>query len=887
MKRKLQLIVAIAIVTCLSLFTSALIPDEKKVSFAPEYRPRMVDQKKLSSFNYSSAPLEILQAIEKCEYNISWQQGAHSYQSPNRATNLRFTYFKNGFRVQPRTINIPVLNEKFSLEEESAYNTIDDWKVDMSLKNFGRDDVTEKFNGSDFTVVGNAAYIEDERMKIEYLNNKEGMRQNFIIKESPEGNGQLQLNIVTTTDLRVSVADNVVSFATSNGEPKMQYRDLKVWDAKNTILEANMLSTPDGFKIVVNDENAEYPITIDPLSKPEDWVYNGSQADMALGRSITSGYINGDLFVDVVVGASQYDNGQIDEGALFVFYGSASGLLTTPVILESNVANAKLGYSVAVGNVNGDIRSDVIGGAPYYSNGQTNEGAIFIFYSTVSGVAGNNPPASLIKESGQTGALMGWDVANGGDVNQDGYIDIMVGAPRWESTHIGPGNEGAEVDEGAAFGFYGSATGISPTATDWLQQANTRGAQFGFSVSSAGDVNGDAIGDVIIGAPYYHPNATTGQRGRGRVFLFAGSGGVGLQNPLGISEGAEYDYLGWEVCKGGDVNADGRTEFVFTAPGSIFQNSAGAFFYGYYNIAAGFISASRISATLPGIGLGSTVTAGDIDNDGKPEVIVGAPYYDNVETDEGAIFIYKVNSITSVTLTPWRTESNTVNGFLGAENTLCYLGDVNGDSYGDFAIGNPLIGNGSLYIYHGSSNILPVTLLNFNAEKKEQKVALTWQTASEQNNKGFEVQRWDGTKWLSLGFVQGAGNSNTLQNYNYSDFPGKTGSFQYRLKQVDFDGKFNYSNIVLVKFNSHGFSVNVYPNPVREQLTVQYKLEKTEKVKLKVLDAGGKLVRNVLDITQSPGTYQKTINASSLPKGSYYCKLTVGDEIQTHRFQVQ
>jgi hypothetical protein len=145
--------------------------------------------------------------------------------------------------------------------------------------------------------------------------------------------------------------------------------------------------------------------------------------------------VNGDGYDDLILGAPCYDGGEECEGAAFVFLGSAAGIadgnpLTAAAILESNQAEARLGSSVAgAGDVNGDGYADVIVGAPWYHAFEWNEGAAFVFLGSASGISDGNPASADARlESDQLDAELGYSVAGAGDVNGDGYADVIVGA---------------------------------------------------------------------------------------------------------------------------------------------------------------------------------------------------------------------------------------------------------------------------------------------------------------------------------------------------------------------------------------------------------------------------------------------------------------------------
>jgi hypothetical protein len=227
----------------------------------------------------------------------------------------------------------------------------------------------------------------------------------------------------------------------------------------------------------------------------------------------TAGDVNGDGFSDVIVGAYQYENGEINEGRVFVYHGSADGLATTADwTAESNQAGAFFGRSVATaGDANGDGFSDVIVGAYQYDNGQGDEGRAFVYHGSAVGLS---TTAAWTAESNQGSAWFGWSVETAGDVNGDGFSDVIVGVTGYDND---------QMNEGRASVYHGSAAGFSPTA-DWTAESNQTGATSGISVGTAGDVNGDGFSDVIVGV-YHYDN---GESDEGRAFVYYGNEGDGL-----------------------------------------------------------------------------------------------------------------------------------------------------------------------------------------------------------------------------------------------------------------------------------------------------------------------------------------------------------------------
>jgi hypothetical protein len=204
----------------------------------------------------------------------------------------------------------------------------------------------------------------------------------------------------------------------------LRYDELHAYDAAGRELPARLtLAGPDAalstqhsaLFIVVDTAGAVYPLTIDPLSTTPNWNAEGNQAASSFGYAVaTAGDVNGDSYGDVIVGALLYDNGQADEGRAFVYHGSAGGLsVTANWTAESDQAGARFGAAVAAaGDVNGGGYADVIVGAPYYDNGQTDEGRALV--STARRSASARSPTGPSRATGPT--QFGIAVSTAGDV---------------------------------------------------------------------------------------------------------------------------------------------------------------------------------------------------------------------------------------------------------------------------------------------------------------------------------------------------------------------------------------------------------------------------------------------------------------------------------------
>jgi len=177
----------------------------------------------------------------------------------------------------------------------------------------------------------------------------------------------------------------------------------------------------------------------------------------------------------------------------------------------------------------------------------------------------------------------------------------------------------------------------------------------------------------------------------------------------------------------------------------------------------------------------------------------------------------------------------------------------------------------SLYDY----STIPVELSSFSANVAGTNVELNWATATETNNQGFEVQRSNGGEFETIAFVEGHGTTTETQTYSYSDRSVDIGAYSYRLKQVDFDGTFEYSNVVEVDVPAPAvFALDQnYPNPFNPNTTINFKLAVDSKVSLKVFDVLGQEVATLLNTNMVAGSHNVNFNASALNSGVYLYRI--------------
>ncbi|MFH0945784.1 MAG: FG-GAP-like repeat-containing protein [Planctomycetota bacterium] len=347
---------------------------------------------------------------------------------------------------------------------------------------------------------------------------------------------------------------------------------------------------------------------------------------------------------------------------------------------EGNVADAWYGGSVqGAGDVNGDGYADFLVGAPGFSPTPGNaRGRAFLYLG--SPIGASTSYAWMVE--GQASGDKTGTVAAAGDVNGDGYSDVMIGSPGWNGTR------------GRVQVFFGSSQGLS-TSEDWFFEGTDPGSFAGQAIATAGDVNGDGYSDILIGLQY-ETNTMTQQ---GRALLFLGSSSGPALLPVWDHLGTETrERFGAQVAPAGDVNGDGLSDFLV---GSRREDVS---FAGRASLFLGSATPASITASWSPTGnanddLGfSLSTAGDANGDGYSDIAVCVPGIDTVQIYNG--------SGTGPSLTPSRSLS--VPGVNYAYKAAA-AGDVNGDGYADLIVGAQ--GTGRAYVYAGSATGLKTTPL--------------------------------------------------------------------------------------------------------------------------------------------------------------------------------
>jgi hypothetical protein len=580
----------------------------------------------------------------------------------------------------------------------------------------------------------------------------------------------------------------------------------------------------------------------------------GALGDYA-GRSVSwAGDINGDGFDDLIVGAPYGSKGGQYSGQAYVIFGKESGFAAIDLgdlasdegfLIQGDQAGDYAGFSVsAAGDVNGDGLDDIIIGAPYGDNSATHAGEAYVIFGKESGfgtvdLTNLAASAGFIIQGDDTGDHAGWSVAAAGDVNGDGFADIIVGAPHNDNTR----NGGVRmVDAGEAYVIFGKESGFGTidltnlsSADGFVIQGDSENDLAGFSVSGAGDIDGDGLDDLVIGAPQ---NAAGGA-GAGAVYIISGQlqfgdaaydfNGDGISDILWrATDGAIFNFLGtetggvvnngdnlytvvansWHVAGIADFNGDDRDDILW-------RNDNGAVFNFLSTPDGGVVNNGNNSW----MGLSATWTVagtGDFDGDHKDDILfrdANGVIFNYLGTESGGFTDNRDDLFTDVADAwhvagvgdfdgdgkddiLWRNDDGTIFNFLGAQDGgvvnngdnlytlvanswhVAGIGDFDGDGRDDILWRND---NGAVFNFLSTENGGVVN----NGDNSYAAMSNAWQIEAigDYNGDGREDVLWrhdDGTitNWLATdegGFTANVANLMTNVGLEWQVQPNFTG----------------------------------------------------------------------------------------------------------------
>lgn len=383
------------------------------------------------------------------------------------------------------------------------------------------------------------------------------------------------------------------------------------------------------------------------------------------------GDINGDGFSDVIVGQA------LGWGTVWVLYGPLSGwvdLAGADARFDGEHDFDLAGVVAATGDVNGDGYDDFVVGGPAYPGIEPDiagyDGVVYVVYGPVSGEHSFADADGVIH--GETGSHFGHAVSGAGDVNGDGYADVVVGAP----------SMGVD-SRGAAFVFYGPLDGsLSAADAEVTLVSDVAYQHVGYSVAGGHDTDADGIPDLLIGT-YYRGAYLVTNVTAGMVLLADSSAHFGC---------SPCSSFGSRVAFSGDVYADGTSDVLLGDPLRAHEgiSPGGAFLFETPTV--GEFLQSTATTFLVGEGDGDAAGAsssgiGDVDGDGVDDIIIGAWFNDTGATDSGAAYLFYgpvPAGEVSLSTADARIVAHSPMSAVGYD--VASVGDINGDGLMDFAI---------------------------------------------------------------------------------------------------------------------------------------------------------------------------------------------------------
>lgn len=447
----------------------------------------------------------------------------------------------------------------------------------------------------------------------------------------------------------------------------------------------------------VSHHPAVHPITAPPQQPAPKWdSLHADQANAGFGERVAAGDVNGDGYPDLIVSAGGYRKNGSRYGAVYLFHGGPAGLNAEPAsVLIPDKSGTFFGESVAgAGDLNGDGYDDLVVGAFNYQGNYLQQGAAYVYFGSKTGI--RDQALQLGYEDGQEFGKLGTSVAGAGDVNKDGYADIIVGAEDY--SHY-------QESEGLAFLYYGQKTGLNPDPV--LLEINKEDVGFGSKLSGLGDINGDGYDDFGICASKFELTAAA----EGAIFIYLGQyDGLEAENHKPddtLLLGRKEAWFGLSFSAAGDLNGDGFDDLLASFSSDIMDPVDEDFVLVYFGSAEGLTSIppETLRTERNNVFYGNVAGAiRDFNGDGFGEVVVAARA-EGPKTDPYTSSLYLYTGTSSgINTTPSQTLTGTFNNFNADEGITS--ADFNKDGFADLVVGCPKSTvdqekEGVVYVYYG------------------------------------------------------------------------------------------------------------------------------------------------------------------------------------------